>query len=134
MVAPLAGIRVLEMANWNAVPSAAALLRDLGADVTKIEPPGGDPFRGLSFRLVGYDYVMIEGAAKEPVYLYVHDERVEIRPAKHVWGKLVAEGEDLIRGETHPDVKVASIGPAGEHRARTACVHGSSMEAIQYQN
>ena len=77
---------------------------------------------GPALRFAGYDYVMIEGAAKEPVYLYVHDERVEIRPAKHVWGKMVAEGEDLIRGETHPDVKVASIGPAGEHRARTACV------------
>src|SRR2546421_1092768 len=32
------------------------------------------------------------------------------------------EGEDITRGETQPAVKVASIGPAGEHRARTACV------------
>src|SRR5262249_5544702 len=53
---------------------------------------------------------------------YIHDDRVEIRPARHLWGKLVAETEDAIRAETHPDVKVASIGPAGEHRARTACV------------
>src|SRR5262249_9268996 len=45
-----------------------------------------------------------------------------IRPARHVWGKLVAETEDIIRSETHPDAKIAAIGPAGEHRARTACV------------
>src|SRR2546421_8140870 len=32
------------------------------------------------------------------------------------------EGEDITRGETQPAVKVASIGPAGENRARTACV------------
>jgi aldehyde:ferredoxin oxidoreductase len=77
---------------------------------------------GPALRFAGYDYLMLEGAAKEPAYLYVHDDRVELRPAKHLWGKLVAETEDLIRAETHPDAKVAGIGPAGEHRARTACV------------
>ena len=77
---------------------------------------------GPALRYAGYDYLMIEGAAKEPVYLYIQDDRVEIRPAKHVWGKMVAETEDIIRGETHPDAKVAGIGPAGEHRSRTACV------------
>ncbi|HYR96574.1 MAG TPA: aldehyde ferredoxin oxidoreductase family protein [Candidatus Binatus sp.] len=77
---------------------------------------------GPALRYAGYDYLMIEGAAKEPVYLCVLDDRVEIRPAKHVWGKMVAETEDIIRGETHPDAKIAGIGPAGEHRSRTACV------------
>jgi len=41
MTAPLAGIRVLEVANWLAAPAAGALLADLGADVIKVEPPGG---------------------------------------------------------------------------------------------
>ena len=45
MVAPLDGIRVVEVANWLAAPSAAALLADLGADVVKIEHPGGDAWR-----------------------------------------------------------------------------------------
>ncbi len=45
MVAPLEGIRVLEVANWLAAPSAAALLADLGADVVKIEHPAGDAWR-----------------------------------------------------------------------------------------
>src|SRR5262249_6314588 len=77
---------------------------------------------GPALRVAGWDYLMIVGAAKEPVYLYIHDDRVEIRPARHVWGKLVAETEDIIRSETHPDAKIAGIGPAGEHHARTACV------------
>lgn len=45
MVAPLEGIRVVEVANWLAAPSAAALMADLGADVVKVEHPGGDPWR-----------------------------------------------------------------------------------------
>ena len=41
------GIRVVEVGMWVAGPSAAAVLGDWGADVVKIEPPDGDPFRGL---------------------------------------------------------------------------------------
>ena len=41
------GIRVVEVGMWVAGPSAAAVLGDWGADVIKIEPPNGDPFRGL---------------------------------------------------------------------------------------
>jgi len=77
---------------------------------------------GPALRFAGYDLLMIEGAAKEPVYLYVHDDHVEIRPAKHLWGKIVDDTENIIREETHPEVRVASVGPAGENRARTACV------------
>lgn len=42
---PLAGIRVLEVANWLAAPAGCALLADAGADVIKIETPGGEPYR-----------------------------------------------------------------------------------------
>jgi crotonobetainyl-CoA:carnitine CoA-transferase CaiB-like acyl-CoA transferase len=41
------GIKVVEMGVWVAGPSAAAILCDWGADVIKLEPPTGDPFRGL---------------------------------------------------------------------------------------
>lgn len=47
MVAPLDGIRVVEVANWLAAPSAAAMMCDLGADVVKVEPPEGDAFRAM---------------------------------------------------------------------------------------
>ena len=51
----LEGIRVVEYATYMAAPGAGCILRDWGADVIKIEPPGGDPIR-LFFRTIGTDY------------------------------------------------------------------------------
>lgn len=48
MTAPLDNIRVLELTNFMAGPSAAAILADLGADVVKVEPLRGDTVRGGS--------------------------------------------------------------------------------------
>jgi len=48
LIAPLDGITVVEIDNWMAAPSAAAILADLGARVIKIEPITGDPMRGSS--------------------------------------------------------------------------------------
>lgn len=47
MTGPFAGIRVIEVAAWTFVPGAGAIMADLGADVIKVEPPTGDPQRGL---------------------------------------------------------------------------------------
>jgi crotonobetainyl-CoA:carnitine CoA-transferase CaiB-like acyl-CoA transferase len=43
---PLDDVRVLEVANFLAAPACAALMADMGAEVIKVEPPGGDAFRG----------------------------------------------------------------------------------------
>ena len=47
MPQPLAGIRVIELANFIAGPLAGTLLADMGADVIKIEPPKGDMGRAM---------------------------------------------------------------------------------------
>ena len=53
MPGPLEGVKVVEMGLWVAAPSAAAMLGDWGAQVIKIEPPTGDPFRGLFASVLG---------------------------------------------------------------------------------
>ena len=68
---------------------------------------------GPALRFAGYDYLLVEGRASEPVYLFILDDRVEIHPARHLWGKRTHELEDMLRSETHPDAKIASIGPSG---------------------
>src|SRR5688572_4472231 len=47
MVAPMSDVRVVEVTNWMAAPSAAAILADMGADVVKVEPLTGDAVRGI---------------------------------------------------------------------------------------
>ena len=48
MPGPLEGLKVLEVANWVAAPSACAIMADMGAEVVKIEhPETGDPVRSV---------------------------------------------------------------------------------------
>ncbi len=76
---------------------------------------------GPALRYAGYDYLMFEGASKDPVYLYVNDDTVEIRDAKHLRGKIVDDTENMVREATHPEARVACIGPGGENLARASC-------------
>jgi aldehyde:ferredoxin oxidoreductase len=67
-------------------------------------------------KFAGYDHILIKGKAKEPVYLYIDNESVEIRDAKHIWGLDTFETQLKIKEELKdPDVQVACIGPAGEN-------------------
>jgi crotonobetainyl-CoA:carnitine CoA-transferase CaiB-like acyl-CoA transferase len=50
---PLAGIKIVDLTHWAAGPVAAMVLGDLGADVLKIEPPAGEPQRGMGVTFPG---------------------------------------------------------------------------------
>lgn len=61
MTAPLAGVKVVELASFVAVPAAGALLADLGADVVKVEVPWGEIYRHSTPRMAGFDSAFTGG-------------------------------------------------------------------------
>lgn len=68
----------------------------------------------------GFDMFIFEGRAASPVYVWVNEDEVEIRPAGHIWGKEVPETTAILLAETTPEAKAACIGPAGENLALMA--------------
>ncbi|MCL4183031.1 MAG: CoA transferase [Burkholderiaceae bacterium] len=52
--APLAGIKVVDLSSYMTGPLTATTLADLGAAVIKVEPPGGDGFRGFGHKVNGW--------------------------------------------------------------------------------
>ncbi len=78
---------------------------------------------GPELRFAGYSGLIIEGKSKEPVYLWIDDDKVEIRPAAELWGKGIHETDVLIKKELKDDrIHVASIGIAGENLVKYACI------------
>lgn len=82
-----------------------------------------DCYVGGQLKYAGYDSVIIEGRAIKPVFLWICDDRIELRDASHLWGKTTWETLTDIRQELGDETLHAlSIGPAGEHLARGGCV------------
>ncbi|MDI9389836.1 MAG: aldehyde ferredoxin oxidoreductase family protein [Synergistota bacterium] len=77
---------------------------------------------GPELKYAGYDMIIIEGKAAESAYLWIFNDRVELRCAAKLWGKSTHEATDIIVSETDPEAKVACIGPAGEKLVKFACV------------
>lgn len=78
---------------------------------------------GAELKMAGYDLLIIEGRAEQPVYLWIRDDIAELHPAAALWGKSVWETEPWLRrvhGE--PQAKIASIGRAGEIGVKFACI------------
>ncbi|MGH7410176.1 MAG: aldehyde ferredoxin oxidoreductase family protein, partial [Candidatus Methylomirabilis sp.] len=77
---------------------------------------------GAECRFTGLDAIVVTGAAREPVYLWIQSHTAEIRPAGHLWGKDTFETSTAVRAETDPEARVGCIGPAGEALSRIAAV------------
>ena len=71
----------------------------------------------------GFHHLVIKGKADKPVYLWIHNGKIEIRDAKNLWGKTTTETQWAIREELgDDDIKSMVIGPAGENKVRIANV------------
>ena len=78
---------------------------------------------GAEMKFAGWDMVIFEGKSPKPVYLYLENDRAELRDAGHLWGKSCWETEETIKA-SHQDplIRVSSIGAAGENLVLFACV------------
>ncbi len=80
-------------------------------------------FFAPELRFAGFDHLAINGKADEPVYLWVNDGEIEIRKASHLWGENTFETQEIIRKDHgDPEIKVLTIGVAGENLVRFANV------------
>lgn len=84
---------------------------------------------GPELKFAGYDGIIFEGKSETPVYLYINDDKIELRSAEHLWGKKVPETTDELLSETDPGARVACIGPAGEKLVLYATVMNDKHRA-----
>ena len=87
-------------------------------------------FWAPELKFAGYDKVIFHGKSPNLVYLWIHNDKVEIRDASHLQGKGAIETAELIRQELdEPRAQVAAIGLAGENRVYFASIEQGHSSA-----
>ena len=87
-------------------------------------------FWAPELKYAGYDKVILRGKSPDLVYLWIHNDKVEIRDASHLRGKGAIETAELIRQELkEPKAQVAAIGLAGENRVFFASIEQGRSSA-----
>ncbi|MDD5245685.1 MAG: aldehyde ferredoxin oxidoreductase N-terminal domain-containing protein [Syntrophorhabdaceae bacterium] len=87
-------------------------------------------FWAPELKYAGYDKVILRGKSPNLVYIWIHNDKVEIRDASHLKGKGAVETQELIKKELNePNAQVAAIGLAGENRVFTASIEQGRSSA-----
>jgi benzoyl-CoA reductase subunit BamB len=87
-------------------------------------------FWAPELKYAGYDKVIFRGKSPDLVYLWISNDKVEIRDASHLKGKGAVETQELIRRELNePKAQVAAIGMAGENRVYFASIEQGRSSA-----
>lgn len=106
---PLAGLKVLELGHYIAAPFCTRILADLGAEVIKVEPPGGDPFRGWGAAKDGHSvWFSIHGRNKLSVEL-------DLKRRRDVALKLAARADVLVENLRAGQLERLGLGPEVLH-------------------
>ncbi|PUA33671.1 MAG: aldehyde ferredoxin oxidoreductase [Zestosphaera tikiterensis] len=85
-----------------------------------------------ALKSAGYDGLIVRGASKDPVYIYVEDDKVEVRDAGRLWGLKGSEFLEALRKDLGRDLPSLYIGPAGENLVRTSVVMSRWFHAAGY--
>ena len=94
-----------------------------GALTNAIACSNSGGYFGAEMKFAGWDMIIFEGKSPKPVYLYLENDKAELRDAAHLWGKTCWETEETIKA-SHQDplIRVSSIGAAGENAVLFACI------------
>jgi aldehyde:ferredoxin oxidoreductase len=84
---------------------------------------------GAELKYAGFDGVVVVGQAEEPVYLWIDNDKVEIRKAGDLWGLGTYATTTRLRAEHGPRTRVISCGQAGERLSRIAVVQTETGNA-----
>ncbi len=123
MTGPLTGTSFPSSGRW-----AAYAKSPLTTAIWGEAHSGG--YWGPELKYAGYDGIVVTGRAEKPVYIWIDDGKVEVRDAKHVWGKDVFDTEDILKEEIGDEtIKAVYIGPAGERLVRFASIMDSLYRA-----
>ena len=84
-------------------------------------------FFASELKFAGYDMIIFEGKAPNPVYLSIVNDKVEIKSAQHIWGQRTVETQEMIKAEIGDEwiakeTQIVRIGPAGENLVKFASV------------
>ncbi len=74
-------------------------------------------------KYAGIDSLIIEGVSSKPVYLFIDDNKVELRDASHMWGRGTISLEKELKEKLGEEFQIAVIGPGGENLVSYACVN-----------
>lgn len=77
---------------------------------------------GNELKKAGYDGIIIEGKSEAPVFIYIEDDEILIRPADGIWGKSTIEADEILKNEINNEIQVMTIGPGGEKMVRYASI------------
>ncbi len=77
---------------------------------------------GPTLKFAGYDMIIFSGISPRPVFLFIDDDKVELRDASGYWGMGSLECEPKMRKDLGGDFEIATIGPAGENLIRYSCI------------
>ena len=113
---PLVGLKVLEIGHYIAGPFATRILADLGAEVVKIEPPGGDPIRSWGASANGHSvWFSVHGRNKLSVTLDLKRER-------DLALRLAARADVLVENLRPGGIERLGLGPDVLHRENPGLV------------
>ena len=74
-------------------------------------------------RYAGLDSIILEGISPKPVYLFIDNEKIELRDASDLWGKNTFMVEKQFKEKLGEEYQIAVIGPGGENLVPYACVN-----------